>query len=191
MPHSLRKVIKKNMNKTNLALVLAVLAVVIGGVAYTKHVSTTVVNNPVVSSVASPDILSPYFSFGGVKNWGGRTDALTQATTTICAIQSPASTSTLQFASIRLSVSSSTASRLVMAKAANAFATTTSLGSAVFPANTPGTLIATTTPADALDEDKTFGPLQWLVVGMQDNTPEAGAGTFSPTGTCVATWIEN
>lgn len=137
-------------------------------------------------AVSGPDISSPYFSYGGARHWGAKTDTLTQGTTTVCAIQAPASTSTLTFASIQLSVSSSTQSRVVIAKATTPYATTTVLGSAVFAANAQGTLIATSTPVDALNEDKTFAPNTWLVVGMQ-----GGIGTFSPTGTCLATWVEN
>lgn len=138
-----------------------------------------------LGSVSSPDIQSPYFSFGGVREWGARTDNLTQATTTVCALQAPAATSTLNFASIQFKVSSTTASLVTMARAATAFATTTSLGTVSLTANGQGMLVASSTQLYQ------FPPNSYLVVGMQDTTADATAGTFSPTGTCQATWYEN
>ena len=138
-----------------------------------------------LGSVASPDINSPYFSFGGVREWGAMTNSLTQATTTVCALQSPASTSTLNFASIQFSISSTTASLVTMARASNAYATTTSLGTVSLTANGHGMLVASSTQLYQ------FPPNSWLVVGMQDTTPQATAGHFSPTGKCQATWYEN
>ena len=143
-----------------------------------------------LGSVASPDIQSPYFSFGGVREWGIRTDSLTQATTTVCALRAPASTSTLNFASIQFKVSSTTASLVTMVRAPTAYATTTaagatSLGTVSLTANGQGMLVASSTQLYQ------FTPNSWLVVGMQDTTAEATAGTFSPTGTCQAAWYEN
>lgn len=137
-----------------------------------------------LGAVSSPDINSPYFSFGGVRQWAGRTDSLTQATTTICAIQSPAATSTLAYGTIKLTVSSTTASTITLAKAATAYATTTSLGTWEAAANSQGTAVSLRTAAGGEDLDETFGPNQWFVVGMA-----GGNGTFSPTGTCQAVWI--
>jgi len=139
-----------------------------------------------VGAVSSPDIASPYFSYGGVRHWGRKTTSLTQATTTVCAIQSPASTSTLMYGSIQFTTSSTTASTVTLAKATTAYATTTSLGSASVAANGYATVVSKRTAAggDALDE--TFAPNTYFVVGMA-----GGVGTFSPAGTCEATWIEN
>jgi len=160
-----------------------VVGLIVGNVTIGTRVDT---RSTPVGAVSSPDIMSPYFSFGGVRQWSAHTASLAQATTTVCAIQSPVSTSTLEYASIRFSVSSSTASTVTIAKAATAYATTTSLASASVSANAQATVISKRTAAggDALDE--TFGPSPWLVVGMA-----GGVGTFSPTGVCQATWIEN
>lgn len=141
---------------------------------------------PALGAVSSPDMNSPYFSFGGVRQWAGSTDNLNQATTTVCAIQSPAATSTLIMGSVRLTVSSSTASTVTLAKAATAYATTTALGSASVSAGAQATVVSLRTAAggDALAE--TFSPNTWFVVGMA-----GGVGTFSPTGVCKAQWREN
>lgn len=113
-----------------------------------------------------------------------KTSAFESATTTVCALQAPSATSTLVNGSARFTVSSTTAATVVLAKATTRYATTTSLGKATIGASAQGTVTATTTPTDALDEDKIFAPNDWLVVGMQ-----GGSGTFSPTGSCSAQWM--
>jgi len=139
-------------------------------------------------SVSSPEISSNWFSFAGIKHWGAKTTSLTQATTTVCALQSPVSTSTLQFASIRFSVSSTTATTVTMAKATTPYATTTVLVASALGANAQGTLVSSSTPTSgaSLDGTYVFAPSTYLVVGMA-----GGTGTFSPTGVCEAVWIEN
>lgn len=138
-------------------------------------------------AISSPDLPWPYIAYGGVAHVAARTDSLTQATTTVCALQSPASTSTLQFASIRFVVSSTTASIVTLAKAATAYATTTVLGVGSPGAGAQATITASTTLASAdpnRDGALVFSPNTYFVVGMQ-----GGVGTFSPTGTCEAEWI--
>ena len=107
--------------------------------------------------------------------------ALTTATTTVCAIKSPAATSTLTFAAVNFVVSSSTASTVTLAKATTAYATTTLLGVADIGANAQDTIIASSSPAAA--EATIFAPSTYFVVGMA-----GGVGTFSPTGRCTATF---
>lgn len=173
------------MNKL-LITVVSVLVVVTAGVTYffTGHTESTDV--PVqVAGLSGPDIPSPYFSYGGVRFWGGRNSNLTQATTTVCAIQSPAATSTLVYGGIRLDVSSTTASTVRLAKSATAFATTTSLGSASVAANATSEVISLRTAAGGGALAETFGPNTWFVVGMS-----GGTGTFSPSGSCFATWVQ-
>jgi hypothetical protein len=158
---------------------LILLALVVGVGMYGWH---RVAPGPdqITAAVSSPDVNSPYFSFGGVRRWAGHTENLTAATTTVCAIQSPAATSTLLSANIRLDVSSTTASIVTMAKANSAFATTTNIGSTGVVAGAQATIIASTTPTANLT---VFSPNQWFVVGMA-----GGTGTFSPSGVCQAVW---
>lgn len=147
-----------------------------------------------VGAATSPDISSPYVSWGDLRHWAYRTISLNQATTTICAIQSPASTSTLSVnSSIQLTVSTSTASILTLAKATTAFATSTVLATSSVAANAQITTTAATTTiaTDAVTKtltiaDRIFAPNTWFVVGIS-----GGTGTFSPTGTCEAEWVEN
>ena len=167
--------------------IMALLIVVIGFAVIKPTVVVNAVNNA-LGAVSSPDIQSPYFSFGGVRFWGAHTETLKTATTTPCALLSPAATSTLMTASISFKVSSTTASTVTLAKATTAYATTTLLASAALAANAQGTLVASTTASGGatLDGTNVFGPSQWLVVGMA-----GGTGTFSPTGTCQAVWVQN
>lgn len=142
--------------------------------------------NPVVGSVSSPDIQSPYFSFGGVRQWAGKSDSLIQATTTVCAIQAPAASSTLMLASLHLSVSSTTASTITIAKSATPYATTTIFGSQMaVAANATATIIASTTPVAAAGGVTQFNGGEYVVFGMQ-----GGIGSFSPSGTCQAVFVQ-
>jgi hypothetical protein len=162
---------------------LIVVALVIGGV---KNETSELLNGPSVGSVSSPDIASPYLSFGDVRRWASHTGSLTQATTTICALQSPAATSTLVLGTLRLDVSSSTASTITYAKAATPYATTTLFNSVAVAANGQAAILAASTTVSALTQTNAiFAPNQYLVVGMQ-----GGVGTFSPTGSCNAVWQE-
>ncbi len=155
----------------------AVLALVVAGIAISKP-AQVVEKTIQAGAVASPDIMSPYFSFGGLKHWAVRTDSLSSATTTVCALQSPAATSTLAWAAVLFSVSSTTASTVTLATSTSAFATTTLLTSTSIAANAQGYINFQGSSANVL------APNTWVVVGMA-----GGTGTFSPTGTCQAEFM--
>ena len=110
------------------------------------------------------------------------TDAITAATSTPCAFRSPTTaSSTLEYGSIQIDVSSTTATQLTIAKASNAFATTTLLGITIsIAANAQLVAIASTT---------TFAPGEWLVFGLQGGISSSTIAT-SPypnlSGTCKA-----
>lgn len=136
-----------------------------------------------LGALASPVLPSPYFQFGGVTRWAGRSNDLVQSTTTPCSIQSPAATSTLITGSVTFSISSTTATTVDLAKAANRYASTTKLGATfTIPANGQATIVASTTGSGG---DAIFAPNEWFVVKMAGNSPN---GPFSPTGSCQATW---
>lgn len=164
------------MNKNIILTIAIATSLVLGFVGATKK-STEIQTG----AVSSPYLQSQDFSYGGVLHFGAKTDSLTQATTTVCALQSPSATSTLLHASIRFSVSSTTASTVTLAKASTPYATTTSLGAVSLAANAQGIAVASTTGSHI------FSPNTYFVVGMAGN----GANTYSPTGTCQATWIVN
>lgn len=163
---------------------------IIGGLAVTALAvavfaggTTTVVEN--FGAAAGPERTNECESRNGVEQCFKRS-SLNISTTTVCAIRAPIhSTSTLDSASIKLTSNGAAAATVItIAKASTAFATTTSLGKGNLAAGAQGTIIATTTPLDATDEDKTFAPGQYVVFGMQGGQP----GTFSPVGSCQATF---
>jgi len=130
------------------------------------------------TSTPSLQVDTTFYSVGGVTTTYARS-ALATATTTVCALQSPNATTTLEGApEITLLTSSTTASVVTIAEATNAFATTTSIGSAAVGANAQATITASST---ATLGKNVISPQNWIVVGMQ-----GGTGTFSPTGGCVA-----
>lgn len=135
-----------------------------------------------LGAVASPLLISNYFGYGGMVEFRAKTDALNSASTTVCSLQSPAATSTLKDAAIRLSVSSTTASVVAFSKGTG-FSSSTLFQSYSVSANAQATvsLLATTTTAGA--DNLTFAPNTYFNVTMS-----GGVGTFSPTGTCQATW---
>lgn len=123
------------------------------------------------------------YTFRGVNVCPNRVPMQT-ATTTVCAIKSPAATSTLVRASAQFRVSSSTASTITLAKAATFTATTTLLGQQyIIAAGAQATVVASSTTSNSGLQDFVFAPNQYFVVGMS-----GGIGTFSPSGFCNATF---
>lgn len=153
---------------------LTALIVVTAGIALTQKEPAA---PQTVGSVSSPDISSPYFSYGGVRFDAGHTDNLIQASTTgaICTFQTAPATTTLQEGSgVRLVVSTTTASTVRVYTDSIQGGTTTFLFGASVAANAQATVVATTT-----NNSFVIGPSQWINVIMT-----GGTGTFSPTGTC-------
>lgn len=137
-----------------------------------------------LGAVTGPDLLTPYFSFGGVRLWASGSEITIQGSTTPWAAQAPISTSTLLYAGCKLDVSSTTASTIRLSKATTQYATTTSLGAIALAANAKGTIIASTTVTTG-QTAAIFEPNSWIVFSMQ-----GGVGTFSPTGSCDAIWVQ-
>lgn len=178
------------METLKTVLIAAIVACITAGilVAVLPKDSSGNPTAPTFGALAGPDIPSDYLKWGasnGVRLWPtGR--PLATATTTVCAIQSPNATSTLRWAGVKLDVSSTTASTITLAKSATAFATTTQIGETVaVAANAQAFVLATTTTAQVIAQTTVFAPSQWLVVSMT-----GGAGTFSPSGACQATFEE-
>lgn len=99
--------------KKLLALTLAVslIALIVGGVAFFRKSPSA---SPIVSvgSIASPDVQSPYISWGGVRYWTVSQRAQQNTTTnygsTTCQVLSPAATTTLVLATSQFSALAST-----------------------------------------------------------------------------------
>ena len=151
-----------------------------------------------LGAVSSPDIMSPYFSFGGVRQWAAHTDNLNHASTTICSMQSPAATSTLVFGSVKLTTGTTTAIALEMAKDTSYAATTTRISYDVLASGAQTTMVAfvaSTTgaygangQAHTADElDMVFAPNTYLNVKYG-----GAAGALNVlVGSCNAVWVQN
>jgi hypothetical protein len=175
--------------KTFIVAVLGGVIVLAGGVVFSPEKQEVV-----VGALSGPDLISRYLAWGqgSVREYRARQE-LKQATTTVCAIQSPSSTSTLSYAAVRINLASSTATIWNVAKSNTAFATTTAIGTAHnVVASAQDFIFASTTPGGAADT-LVFAPNQWLVVGVQAGvTSGDAAGTgFVPTGSCQASFIES
>ena len=139
---------------------------------------TTVVTK--LGAVASPDIPSPYISWGGVAEYRAFA-ALKTATTTPCAIQTPAATSTFSFASFKVTTGTSTDATIwTIATSTTAFATTTLVGTFSLPAGATGEFAAT---SGATLITAPLLPNSWVVFGVAGTKP---AGSSTLLGTCSA-----
>lgn len=134
-----------------------------------------------VGAIAGPDIISPYLKWGDVAVFSANTDEMNQASTTVCALQSPTNaTSTLVHAAAHFEVMSTTTTGIItLARSNSNAASTTAIGSATLAANVKDTIFASSTATQAY----TFAPGQYLTVSVK------GQAQFYPTGTCQATWI--
>lgn len=191
----------------NVIIGLVAVVAIIFGVSYLKPPSITVqvpkaeTASPALGALAGPDIPYNWFSFGGVRRFAARS-GLNQASTTICALQSPAATSTLVSSSVSFTTGTTTAYIGQFGKSVSPSATTTNLGQ--FMINDGGliTALASTSPtefpggtgyAGVLNNDwtSTFSPNQYLVVKYSgpNNTGTAAKNAF--VGTCNAIWEQN
>lgn len=174
--------------KKEIILGIVIASLVIVGVSYVNRpiVNVNVPENvPAINlgAVPGPEITGNRFRLGGLELYADSIKAQT-STTTVCAIRSPVeATSTLDFASIDLSTSSTTGMTLGLAKATTAFATTTAIGSEyTVVANAQVNIVASTTPGVA-GAATTFAPGNWFVIKAY-----GGTGTYSPVGYCKASW---
>lgn len=170
--------------KTYIASGLIALLVAFGTVVVTSAPQKAPEDN--LGAISSPDIPSPYLSWGGVRQWAmNRT--LNTATTTVCSIRAPLSaTTTLLKATIRLDTSSTTASTVTFAKANGGAGSTTPFNAFSVSAGAQAALSLPATTTAAGMANYTFAPGAFFNVTMAGS-----AGTFSPTGECHAVFLEN
>lgn len=173
----------------NLILILAGVAVVAASYVVVTRPAEKPVGNPPLGALSSPDISSPYISWGGVRTWGAHTDNLAAGTTTVCALQSPAATSTMRLGVIRFNFASTTNNVVVdLAKGTTFNATTTILGSASLSSGVQATFVASSTANTLVDGQYVFAPNQWFVVGLKGGL--GGVTGSAPSGACSAQWTE-
>lgn len=177
------------MNKFLLVIVavIGLISVTALGLSLTKEGSVSTIVKE-FGAASGPELPFDHLTVNDVASYFARDTDLTAATTTVCALQSPAATSTLVAASITFSTGTTTQSIVHIARSATAYATTTLLDAALdFATSTQATFNASTT------KDNIFSPDTFLVVGMAINGPVCAAGdcTFSPVGVCQAEWRVN
>ena len=136
------------------------------------------VTNQVLGAAGGSTFNQNDLTVGGVTEFKYSISMLV-ASGTPCAIQSPNATSTLRYAAARVASTSASAVFFEYGKATTAFATTTLLGTGSLAANTPGTLVASTT-LTGIDPTGTFSPNQWLVLK---------GGNSQVGGVCQAVFI--
>lgn len=143
-------------------------------------------------AAASPDFMTNYISFGGVRLWAFSDGTLNQASSTACTLRAPLSaTSTLQMASIVVTGGLTGDIQMEIGKSSNPTATSTSLGLYTAAAGSQFTMHASTTPesftggAPSVDQDWVFGPGEYLVFNSGSSTATTLAGR------CKAVFIEN
>jgi hypothetical protein len=175
------------METKNIIIVVALAGVAILGVLFPKATSTVVENviEKPLGALSSPDIMSPYISFGGVRQWAQR-GTFRSASTTVISIQSPVATSTLLSATCDFDTSSSTASTVTFAKDTDESGSSTPLQAFSVSAGAQAHLSLPATTTTAGMSNLTFAPSAYFNVTMAGS-----AGTFSPTGGCNAIWVEN
>ncbi len=146
----------------------------------------------ILGSATGPDTYFTYTANNNLQKYG-LSKGFSTGSTTVCAIQGPSATSTLTFGSATFITSSTTNSVVTLAKATTPYATTTPLTNIAISANAQGTVMASSTPllATGAIGNEVFAPNSWFVVSMADATPEGGAATFSPTGSCSAEFTRN
>lgn len=171
----------------NLSTIGIAVAIVLSIVAIVKSPSQVVVEKTIqAGAVSSPDIMSPYFSYGGVRHWAVKQQMFT-ASTTICSFDSPSEPTimSLYSPSVWFDVSSTTASNVVIATSSSAFttATTTLVAQKGIAANFAGLAVVSTTTTSSLVAERYVAANTHFNVSMS-----GGTGTFSPTGSCSATF---
>ena len=175
------------MNKTLLTIIgiVAVVGVVLGFAAY-KVERTVYVSTP-VGAVASSDLMTNWFSFGGVRQWASKAESLIQVSSTVCAIQGPAATSTLDHGSIRFTLASTTAVTVDLAKGTTQYATSTTIGSSMAVAGSAQATIVASSTGSVTNGQLVFAPNEWFVVRINQYSASVGVGNV-PTGICQARW---
>lgn len=167
------------MKASIITLVLA--ALIAGGVAIGLQTKGQIDPQAAYGASGSPIDQVNYHCWAGVCNYHGSA-SLKTATTTPCAIQGPAATSTFS-ASLRLDLGSTTATTWTIATSSTAFATTSPYGTNfLLAASAQGYDIASSTVMNL-----TVPPNGWIVFSETGGITAADAGTgFVPTGSCRA-----
>ena len=176
----------KKMNLFSLKAILGAMAamlIVIAGII--ASYKTAPPADLAIGAVSGDEVQGDEFTIGGATLFSHKL-GLNKSTTTVCAIKSPDKPAKLLVAGVNVTTSTTSVSTWTFARAATAYATTSSLGTFDLVASGTGAHFATTT------SNAVFAANSWLVVGVQGGannyTSNAGGAAYSPVGSCVATW---
>lgn len=182
-----------NIKNILLTVVIAgVVSVISASVIRSEKVVQEVKEKTSLGALSSPDIASPYLSFGNVRRYAAGA-TLNQASSTLCSLLSPASTSTLVSAGIQITTGTSTAVALEIGKGAIT-STTTRFAYRVLASGVQATLTAVTASTTATggsagstfttEPDAVFAPNTYL--NFKYGGAPGATNTF--VGGCTATW---
>ena len=162
------------------AVVIALMALVFVYVQIQQSKVSKTDTPQTYGSASSPSVVGGCMDIDGITLCYKR-QALLTATSTPCSIKSPAATSTLVRAAMKVASTSASATYIEFGKSTTPYATTTSLGIATLGANAQGTAVASSSTAWAgVDGPIVFSPNTYLVVKTAGNTQIGGVcqGTF-------------
>lgn len=142
-------------------------------------------DDPDFGSIVGPYSVTPSVNFNGMRIVG-KAQSLATGTSTVCAIISPTSTSTLLSAGVKFDLASTAAVVVDLAKGTTQYATSTRIGTIYsMAASAQATIVASSTGSVAGDAT-IFGPSTYFVVKYQD--ANNGTGNAS-TGKCWASFV--
>lgn len=161
-----------------IALMICVIAILVVAILYVSESAPAPVVVEKPGAVSGPDLSSPYFAVNGLSTFYNHVP-MQVGTTTLCAMKSPAATSSVELAGFNISIGTSTAASIDIGYGTTPYATSTNLASAIaigsgalggsmfFPTAGNGSIV---------------GPNTWLVV----KTAGVGLGGYTYRGTCDA-----
>lgn len=176
----------KQKGRAGIAAVAIVALLVACGTFFYAATHTSAPAAPAPGAISGPDISSPYLSINGVIHWYTRV-TMRQASSTLCSIPTPAATSTLTKLTAHIANGNAYSNVFLFGYAANAFATTTSIGTTVTIAGTYGDIVASTTLATQATGDGIVYPGNFI--NFKVSTSSASA-TYLPVGDCQADFVQ-
>lgn len=169
------------------AFLTSVAALIIGIVALVASFGHGDAVLPKLGGAGAIDAVN-YHCWSGYCHYYG-SKSVSQATTTACAIQSPAATTTLSTFGVRVDTASSSATTWMTGTGSTQFATTSAIGgiSTIGAAGT-GFIQGSTSPAAG--SNTVLGPNTWVIIKNNGGitSGDTTALGFVPAGTCFATF---
>lgn len=165
-----------------------VIALVLGG--YAAFTTPETVTNTITErvsdapgAVTSNVITQNALTVGGVQRYFASVKQMNAASTTICTIKAPSSTSTVDLVAFKVNTATATAVTVRAYKSASPFLATTNIAQTGFSAGAQGQLVSSST---GIGTNGVFSPGDYLVFV---STPTAGGnGAYTASGVCQATW---